>query len=92
MKNRKNPGEDKFTSEVLKVGGDVVEEIPTVLSNICLNNWRIQESWQNAEIILLFKKGGNRIIENCRPISIFLYLFKLLSKILTNRLTSTLDD
>jgi len=69
LKNRKSPGQDRITSEMLKAGGIVLEEAMCVLLNKCLEQGKIPEAWQNAEIILLFKKGDPTDIANYRPIS-----------------------
>lgn len=91
MKNRKSPGEDKIRCEMLKMGGAVVEKSLQILLNKCLQDGNIPDAWQNAEVILLFKKGDNTNIENYRPISLLSHLYKLLTKIITNRLTNKLD-
>lgn len=88
MKNRKSPGEDRVTSEMMKIGGAVVEKSLRILLNKCLREGKIPNEWQNAEVILLFKKGDNTNIENYRPVSLLSHLYKLLTKIITNRLTN----
>lgn len=45
----------------------------------------------NAEFVALFKKCDNTNIENYRPISLLTHLYKLHTKIITNRLTDKLD-
>lgn len=91
MKNGKSPGEDQITSEMLKMGGETLIEAVKILINKCLMEGRIPEPWKNAEIILLYKKGDHTNIENYRPISLLSHMYKLLTKIITNRLTAKLD-
>lgn len=91
MKNRKAPGEDRITAEMLKMGGTALEHALCLLLNKCIGEEKIPKSWQNAEVILIFKKGDNTNIANYRPISLLSHLYKLLTKILTNRLTNKLD-
>lgn len=45
----------------------------------------LPETWRYAEIILIHKKGDNTNIENCKPISLLSHLYRLLTRIITNR-------
>lgn len=92
MKNRKCPGEDKITCEMLKLGEEVIERPLQILLNKCLLEGNIPEPWKNAEVVLLFKKGKSDNIENYRPISLLSHVYKLLTKIITNRLTNKFDE
>lgn len=92
MKNGKSPGEDQITSEMLKMGGKVLREAVRILLNKCLMEGRIPESWNNAEIVLIHKKGDNTNLENYRPISLLSHLYKLFTRIITNRITAKLDS
>ena len=74
-RNRKAPGEDQVKSEMLKTGEE----------------GRIPNAWKNAEVTILFKKGDSTNIENYRPISLLSVLYKLLTKIIVNRLTNKLE-
>ena len=49
------------------------------------------DSQQNATVKLLFKKGDHRSLKNWRPISLLNTDYKILSKILTNRISNVLD-
>lgn len=91
MKNRKAPGEDLITVEMLKNGGKTLEKALIILFNRCLEEGKIPDTWRNAEVIILFKKGDRTNIENYRPISLLSVLYKLLSKIITNRLNNKFD-
>ena len=92
MKNEKSPGEDQITSEMLKTEGKVLKEAVGILLNKCLTEGRIPESWNNAEIVLIYKKGDNTNLENYRPISLLSHLYKLFTRIITNRITAKLDS
>ena len=49
------------------------------------------DSHKNAAVKLLFKKGDHRSLKNWRPISLLNTDYKILSKILTNRISNVLD-
>lgn len=92
MKNGKCPGEDRITTEMLKFGGNILEGYIKKLFNQCLCEGTIPKCWLEAEVILLYKKGDSTNIENYRPISLLSHLYKLFTKVITNRLTSKLDS
>ena len=48
-------------------------------------------TWQDSEVILLFKKGDIANIENYGPISLLSIFYKLLTTIILNRLTNKFD-
>ncbi|KAL0810833.1 hypothetical protein ABMA28_010143 [Loxostege sticticalis] len=91
MKNGKAAGSDNVLVEMVKAGGESVIKTLNTLFNKCLEEGKIPEEWQCANVILLFKKGNRADLNNYRPISLLSQLYKLLTKILTIRLTSKLD-
>jgi hypothetical protein len=91
MKNNKAPGEDRITSDIIKMGGCELKEAIKILLNKCLEEGKIPDNWTNAEVKLLYKKGDTENLENYRPISLLSHVYKLLTKILTNRLTTKFD-
>lgn len=58
------------------------------LVNKIIDERKILQDWYNSELILIFNK---RNTENYRAISILSHFYKLLTKIITNRLTNKLD-
>ena len=89
INKQKIPGEDRITSEMLKMGGKIVEQATQILLNKCLKE---EDNWINAEVIILFKKGDISNIENYRPISLLSQVYKLFTGIIANRLTNKLDS
>lgn len=62
-----------------------------ILFNKCLVEGQIPSSWPNANVIIIPKKEDISKIENYRPISLLSHMYKLLTKIIVNRLTTKLD-
>ena len=58
----------------------------------CLKQNKIPKSWHNATIILLLKKGDQQDLANYRLISLLSALYKLCTKIITNRISRQLDE
>lgn len=54
----------KITCEMLEMEGAIFERSLEILLNKCLQESRILDAWQDGEVILLFKKGGNNDIEH----------------------------
>jgi Reverse transcriptase (RNA-dependent DNA polymerase) len=92
MKSGKAPGEDGLTIDVLKRAGRTVSEVLARLFTSCLHEENIPESWKNASIIILHKKGDTEDLKNYRPISLLPILYKVFTKILSNRLETVLDE
>lgn len=93
MKNGKAPGPDNLTTDVLKCGGAVVIEALTKLFNkILRQKQQLPSVWNNANVIILFKKGDAKDLKNYRPISLLSHTYKLFTKILTNRISKQLDE
>jgi len=91
MKRGKAPGEDEILVEYLKEGGDVICKELAELFTQCIKSNEIPKSWNNAIIILLHKKGDITDLKNYWPISLLSNLYKLFTKVLTNRMNNTLD-
>lgn len=91
MKNNKAPGDDELPIEAVKKGGEVMLQAVTALFNKCLEQEKVAESWTNAEVVLIHKKGDKAKIDNYRPISLLAHLYKLFMKIITKRITKKLD-
>ena len=91
MQRGKAAGEDQVTSDLLKDGGEIMLEKLATLYTKCLSTGRIPESWKNANIILIHKKGDVKDLKNYRPISLLSVVYKLFTKVIANRINTTLE-
>ena len=92
MKNGKSPGDDGISIDVLKLGGEELSKVLLKLFNKCLLENNIPDDWNNAIVILIHKKGDKEDLRNYRPISLLSVLYKIFTKILSNRLEKILDS
>ena len=90
MPNNKTPDPDHIITDMIKNAGTTVLKIIQKLFNSCLRKKKIPQDWNNANIILIHKKGDRTDLKNYRPISLLSYLYRLFTKILTNRLKNKL--
>ncbi|KAG7307758.1 hypothetical protein JYU34_006348 [Plutella xylostella] len=92
LKNNKAPGEDGITTELLKAGGIAILEQLQRLFNSVLHNGITPEAWSESVVVLFFKKGDKTLLKNYRPISLLSHVYKLFSRVITNRLAQKLDE
>ena len=84
-KKGKAPGPDNITIDLIDAAGDIINDELATLFNECLIQSKVPEIWNEAIIILLHKKGRIRI-------SLLNNIYELFTKIITNRITRTLDE
>ena len=92
IQESKAPGPDNITIDLIDAAGDIINDKLATLCNECLIQSKVPEIWNEAIIILLHKKGDQKNISNYRPICLLNNIYKLFTKIITNRLTRTLDE
>ena len=86
MKNNKSPGVDGLPYEFYRqfwpiLGSDLVD-----VYNECFTSGKLSFSQRTGLITLLYKRGDKLDTKNWRPISLLCTDYKILSKVLTNRL------
>ncbi|KAK0419551.1 hypothetical protein QR680_014205 [Steinernema hermaphroditum] len=92
MKNRTAPGIDNITVEMMKLGKDVLVPELTKLFNACLQTSSMPKKMGDSSTILLFKKDDPLDLQNYRPISLLSCVYKLLTKVLNQRIERVLDS
>ena len=84
--NRKSPGPDGLPIEVYKCFNNRCREHLLNTFNEIATTGFMPRSWKEGRIILLYKRGDKKDILNYRPITLLNADYKLLCKILANRL------
>ena len=92
MKRHKAQGVDGITSDIIKLGGPMVLTYLTNIFNNILRTKQIPDSWHEAKIVILFKKGDPKDIKNYRPISLLSHSYKIFTRLLQTRIERTLDE
>ena len=92
LKNNKAPGDDGITTELLRAGGKPVLLVLQKLFNSVILEGTTPEAWHRSVVVLFFKKGENTLLKNYRPISLLSHVYKLFSRVITNRLERRFDD
>ena len=92
MKRHKARGVDGITSDIMKLGGPIILTYLTNIFNNTLKTKQIPDSWYEAKIVILFKKGDHKNIKNYRPISLLSHSYKIFTRLLQTRIERTLDE
>ena len=90
MKNNKSPGKDGLPYEFYKHFWSLLGPDLVAVFNSSYNSGLLPRSQRSALISLLYKKGDRLDTKNWRPISLLCTDYKILSKVLTNRLKQVL--
>lgn len=92
LRNGRAPGDDGITTELLKAGGLPVQKALAELFNAVVHRGATPEAWSRSVVVLFFKKGDKALLKNYRPISLLSHVYKLFSRVVTNRLATRLDE
>ena len=91
-KSHRAPGPDGLCNEHLKVSCSFLVNIWTELLSKCLITGNIPEAWRKLVIKLLYKGKGNvSSPESYRGIALESLVFKLFTRLLTERLSSLVE-
>ena len=64
----------------------------TQIFNDILKTKEIPDSWHEAKILILFKKGDSKDTKNYRPISLLSHSYKIFTRLLQAKVERTLDE
>ena len=93
LSSGKAPGTDAIPAEVYKAGGLPMAEKLTELFQYMWRKEAIPQDFKDASIIHLYKRKGNpQVCDNHRGISLLSIAWRILAKILLNRLNAHLDQ
>ena len=92
LKRNKAPGNDNTTADVLKDGGEPIVQMFTNMFNMCLREGKLPNSWKDASVIIIHKKGDTADIKSYRPISLLPITYKVFSQVILRRMLRTLDQ
>lgn len=91
LKNRKAPGPDNISNELLKYGDEQLHEEITKLFNKIIRSGRIPNNWKLSTTIPIYKKGEKSKPENYRGITLLNSAQKLFTKIITEKLEAYIE-
>ena len=91
LKKGKTIGPNNITNDLIHAARGFIYRRLALLFNQCLFESKIPDEWKITIVILLYKNGDPKDIANFRPISSPHNIYKLFTKIITNRITNTTD-
>ena len=86
LKNRKAPGEDEITAELLKLGGEEVVEYLAHMASLIWKSETVPADWLKQLVVPLHKKGPTRDCDNYRGIALLSVLGKVFCRVIQARL------
>lgn len=86
MSNGKTPGSDGLPKEFFLTFWDVLKDDFVEMANNCLTDGIMPMTLRQAIISLLYKKDDPELLKNWRPISLLNVDYKILTKVLVNRI------
>jgi hypothetical protein len=91
IKTNSSPGLDGISNKFIKKFWPYFREPLFNYANFCLERGELTESFRTAKIKLIPKKGNLKKIGNWRPISLLNCFYKVISRVITNRIRTVFD-
>ncbi|KAL1447787.1 hypothetical protein WDU94_010908 [Cyamophila willieti] len=93
LKNKKAPGHDMITNEIVKMFPWKAVLFLTAVFNACFRLGYFPSAWKHAEVIVLCKPNKPKnSVGSYRPISLLPCLSKLFERVIHTRLKSIMED
>ena len=93
MENGKSPGVDGIPIEFYKEFLEIIKyDLQKTFNETLFENQITPKTWNQAIITLIPKKGSTKLLKYWRPISFLCVDYKILTKILANRLKHILPE
>ena len=93
MENGKSPGVDGIPIEFYKEFLEIIKyDLQKTFNETLFENQITPKTWNQAIITLIPKKGNTKLLKYWRPISFLCVDYKILTKILANRLKHILPE
>ena len=86
LKVNKSPGPDGMHPRVLKETAEAICTPLSIIFNKSLEEGKLPQSWKDAHITALHKKGSRQRAENYRPISLTVIFCKIMESILRDQI------
>ena len=91
LRNNRAAGTDNIQAELLKYGGEVVEQKLGYLISLIWKEERIPEEWNNGIICPIYKKGDQLECSNYRGITLLNLGYKILFNYIFDKLQPVVD-
>lgn len=92
MKNKKSPGADQITTEVLRAGGESMVEMLKKIFNKIMEQVKTPTDFSKMIVTPVFKKGDKLLRENYRAIALLSIPGKVFLTILLKRMQENIDS
>ena len=86
LKPKTSRGLDDISSEVLKLGAEVLCIPLTLIINISIVSGVFPTQWKHSKCVPLFKKGNRKLLKNYRPVSLLSVSGMVLEKIIADQI------
>lgn len=91
-KNNKSPGIDGITNELLKNGGDCLQNTILVMFQKFIALEKTPNEWNRGIIVPIFKKGDRKDLNNYRGISLTSCVAKIFNRIIAMSISKFLEN
>ena len=82
LKAKRSYGHDGITSEILKLGADVLKVPLTYIVNTSIKDSEYPSYWKISKMIALYKKGSRKEMNNYRPLSLLCVAGMVLERVI----------